>query len=96
VITSIADNMGIRGLTAYSATKAVVRSFVRTGTAELKDPLIRVNAISPGPIDAPMVSAEIELACREKQSHFETAFIHLPRQKLVAPQATYMKRIIVG
>jgi len=51
VITSIAGNKGIAGLTAYSATKAAVRSFVRTWTAELKDRRIRVNAISPGPIN---------------------------------------------
>jgi NAD(P)-dependent dehydrogenase (short-subunit alcohol dehydrogenase family) len=54
VITSIAENKGIPGLTAYSATKAAVRSFVRTWTAELKDRRIRVNAISPGPIDTPI------------------------------------------
>ena len=54
VITSIAENMGIPGFTAYSATKAAVRSFVRTWTAELKDRRIRVNAISPGPIDTPI------------------------------------------
>src|SRR5207237_8386321 len=51
VITSIAQNKGLPGFTAYSATKAAVRSFVRTWTAELKDRRIRVNAISPGPID---------------------------------------------
>jgi len=49
VITSIAENKGIPGLTAYSATKAAVRSFVRTWTAELKDRRIRVNAISRRP-----------------------------------------------
>ena len=54
VITSIAENKGIPGCTAYSATKAAVRSFVRTWTAELKDRRIRVNAISPGPIDTPI------------------------------------------
>lgn len=54
VITSIAENKGIPGFTAYSATKAPVRSFVRTWTAELKDRRIRVNAISPGPIDTPI------------------------------------------
>src|SRR5205809_2602310 len=57
VITSIAENKGIPGFTAYSATKAAVRSFVRTWTAELKDRRIRVNAISPGPIDTPIFAA---------------------------------------
>lgn len=54
VISSIATGKGIHGLGAYSATKAAVRSFVRTWTAELKDRRIRVNAISPGPIDTPI------------------------------------------
>jgi NAD(P)-dependent dehydrogenase (short-subunit alcohol dehydrogenase family) len=54
VITSIAVHKGIPGFTAYSATKAAVRSFVRTWTAELKDRRIQVNAISPGPIDTPI------------------------------------------
>jgi NAD(P)-dependent dehydrogenase (short-subunit alcohol dehydrogenase family) len=54
VITSIAEHKGIPGFTAYSASKAAVRSFVRTWTAELKDRRIRVNAISPGPIDTPI------------------------------------------
>jgi NAD(P)-dependent dehydrogenase (short-subunit alcohol dehydrogenase family) len=40
----------------YSATKAAVRSFARTWTTDLKDRRIRVNAISPGSIDAPGLS----------------------------------------
>src|SRR5437870_3244113 len=35
------------------ATKAAVRSFARTWTSDLKDRRIRVNAVSPGPIDTP-------------------------------------------
>jgi NAD(P)-dependent dehydrogenase (short-subunit alcohol dehydrogenase family) len=38
------------GTTVYSASKAAVRSFARTWTAELKGK-IRVNVISPGTID---------------------------------------------
>lgn len=37
----------------YSATKAAVRSFARTWTVDLKARKIRVNAISPGPINTP-------------------------------------------
>ena len=39
----------------YSATKAAVRSFARTWTVDLKDRKIRVNALSPGPIETPGV-----------------------------------------
>ena len=57
-IASIAHTKGIPGYGAYSATKAAVRSFVRTWTAELKDRGIRVNAISPGPIDTPIMDLQ--------------------------------------
>ena len=56
LISSIAAFKGIPRYTAYSATKASVRSFVRTWTAELKDRGIRVNAISPGAIDTPIIA----------------------------------------
>lgn len=58
LISSIAAFKGIPRYTAYSATKASVRSFVRTWTAELKDRGIRVNAISPGAIDTPIIDAQ--------------------------------------
>src|SRR5438445_3742231 len=58
LISSIAAFKGIPRYTAYSATKASVRSFVRTWTAELKDRGIRVNAISPGVIDTPIIDAQ--------------------------------------
>jgi NAD(P)-dependent dehydrogenase (short-subunit alcohol dehydrogenase family) len=58
LISSIAAFKGIPRYTAYSATKASVRSFVRTWTAELKDRGIRVNAIRPGAIDTPIIDAQ--------------------------------------
>jgi NAD(P)-dependent dehydrogenase (short-subunit alcohol dehydrogenase family) len=48
---SIAGVKGFAGTSVYSASKAAVRSFARTWTAELKDRKIRVNVISPGTID---------------------------------------------
>ena len=42
---------GVPGSTVYSASKAALRSFARTWTAELAQRRIRVNLISPGPID---------------------------------------------
>lgn len=50
---SVVGSKGAPALSVYSATKAAVRSFARTWTADLKDRKIRVNAISPGPIDTP-------------------------------------------
>jgi NAD(P)-dependent dehydrogenase (short-subunit alcohol dehydrogenase family) len=58
LVSSIAAFKGIQNYTAYSATKASVRSFVRTWTAELRNRNIRVNAISPGAIDTPTIDAQ--------------------------------------
>ncbi len=51
---SIAASKGMAAFSVYSATKAAVRSFARCWTADLKDRKIRVNAISPGPIETPI------------------------------------------
>jgi NAD(P)-dependent dehydrogenase (short-subunit alcohol dehydrogenase family) len=48
---SIAGSKGIEGMGSYNASKAAVRSFARTWTAELRSRKIRVNVISPGSID---------------------------------------------
>lgn len=48
---SIAASKGFPGGSVYSASKAAVRSFARAWTAELVGRKIRVNVISPGPID---------------------------------------------
>ena len=50
---SIVASKGLSANSVYSATKAAVRSFARTWTTDLKDRRIRVNAVSPGPIDTP-------------------------------------------
>lgn len=53
---SIAGVKGIPGFGVYSATKAALRSFVRTWTLELKDRKIRANVLSPGTIDTPILA----------------------------------------
>ena len=53
---SIVATKGLSSNSVYSATKAAVRSFARTWTTDLKDRRVRVNAISPGPIDTPGLS----------------------------------------
>ncbi len=50
---SIVASTGNPAFSVYSATKAAVRSFARTWILDLKERKIRVNAISPGPINTP-------------------------------------------
>ena len=50
---SIVASKGLPGITVYSATKAAIRSFARTWTTDLRGRKIRVNVLSPGPIDTP-------------------------------------------
>ena len=51
--SSVANVMGLPAFTVYAASKAAVRSFARGWAMELKDRKIRVNAVSPGPIETP-------------------------------------------
>jgi NAD(P)-dependent dehydrogenase (short-subunit alcohol dehydrogenase family) len=51
--SSVSGALGVAGQTVYGATKAAVRSFGRTFARELAPRRIRVNTISPGPIETP-------------------------------------------
>ncbi|MER8154769.1 SDR family oxidoreductase [Streptomyces sp. NPDC094472] len=53
--STAADN-GTEAFGAYAASKAAIRSFARTWANELKGRGIRVNAVSPGPIDTPGIT----------------------------------------
>ena len=50
---SFIGSSGFPGMSVYGATKASLRSFARTFTAELRDTGPRVNVLSPGPVHTP-------------------------------------------
>jgi NAD(P)-dependent dehydrogenase (short-subunit alcohol dehydrogenase family) len=56
--SSIVAVKGLQAHGVYGATKAAVRSFARTWTTELKDRGIRVNTLSPGATDTPIIDGQ--------------------------------------
>src|ERR1700739_2133949 len=58
LVSSAMHLMGIPGHTAYAAAKAALRSYARTWAAEFKDRGIRVNTLSPGVTDTPMLDSQ--------------------------------------
>ncbi len=63
---SVAGSKGFDNFGVYNASKAAIRSFARTWTADLKARKIRVNVISPGPIETPILVGVPE----EVKKHF--------------------------
>jgi NAD(P)-dependent dehydrogenase (short-subunit alcohol dehydrogenase family) len=60
-IVLVSSGLHLKGLPAhgtYSATKAALRSFARTWAMELKERGIRVNNLSPGAIDTPIIDGQ--------------------------------------
>jgi len=52
--TSVAGWKGFANTVVYSATKAGLRSMVRTLASELAGRGIRINAVAPGPVETPI------------------------------------------
>jgi NAD(P)-dependent dehydrogenase (short-subunit alcohol dehydrogenase family) len=55
---SVASVKGTPAFGVYAASKAAIRSFVRTWTTDLKDRHIRSNVVSPGPINTALTSRQ--------------------------------------
>ena len=52
--SSAVKSKGFPNFSVYAATKAAVRSFARSWAVDLKEKQIRVNTLSPGPIETPI------------------------------------------
>ena len=77
---STAGSDGSAAFSVYAATKAAVRSFARTWATDLKGRRIRVNTLSPGPIDTPGLSGLAADAAGAKQiKDYLTSLIPLGR-----------------
>lgn len=58
---SMVSIKGLPGFSVYAATKAALRSFVRTWAVDLKGRNIRVNLVSPGTVVTPAYKSELRM-----------------------------------
>ena len=81
---SLASVKGTPAFSVYSATKAAIRSFARCWTMDLKDRKIRVNVVSPGPIDTPGARGLVNTE-EEQKALFEQMTAGVPLGRLGDP-----------
>lgn len=85
LISSTVNGKGVPNHAAYSATKAAVRSLARSFSAELLDRKIRVNTLSPGPIDTPVFSTVTSNA-DEAKAMMEAMGNFTPMKRVGSPE----------
>lgn len=85
LVASVASVTGTPGLSVYSASKAALRSLARTFSAELVDRGIRVNAISPGPIETP-IFGKMELPPEVAEEMGESILSKVPMKRMGKPE----------
>jgi NAD(P)-dependent dehydrogenase (short-subunit alcohol dehydrogenase family) len=83
--TSGANVLGMPGSSVYAASKAALRSLARTLSAELIGRGIRVNAVSPGPIETP-VFGRIGLSPEQIEGFKQGMIQEVPMKRLGQPE----------
>lgn len=83
--TSIVTEVGMANASVYSAAKAAVQSFVKTFAAELAAKNIRINAISPGPIQTNFFD-KTGLTQEEVQSYAGAVLPQVPLRRFGQPR----------
>src|SRR6195952_4237589 len=86
---SVASIKGFPAFGVYSASKAAVRSFARTWLVDLKDRKIRVNVLSPGTIDTPI----LDPLGPEAKEYFKTL---IPRGEMGRPEEIATVALFLG
>jgi NAD(P)-dependent dehydrogenase (short-subunit alcohol dehydrogenase family) len=82
---STAGSRGGPGMSVYSASKAAVRSFARTLAAELAPRNVRVNVISPGLIETPILG-KVGLTQEQLEGWKESSKQRIPLGRLGEPE----------
>ncbi len=83
--SSVVNMKGSPGASVYAATKAAVRSFARTWTAEIPVEHIRFNVISPGPIATPIFD-KLDLPAEEIKAFSKTMENVVPIKRFGTPE----------
>jgi NAD(P)-dependent dehydrogenase (short-subunit alcohol dehydrogenase family) len=84
--TSVAGVKGVVNGTAYAATKAALRSFTRSIAAELAERGIRVNAVSPGPIETPAGFERTGLSKEAIEEFVKNIVARVPLKRIGQPE----------
>jgi NAD(P)-dependent dehydrogenase (short-subunit alcohol dehydrogenase family) len=94
LVSSCVSNMGIPMYTTYGATKAAMRSFARSWAMELKERGVRVNTLSPGATDTPIIDGQFktkeEVAGAKKMFAEKTPLGRIGRPEELAAAALFL------
>ncbi len=82
---SVVSGKGLPGSSVYSATKAAVRSFARTWTAEIPSSKARFNVLSPGPIETPIMG-KMGMSAEQKDAFTNQIATTIPARRLGKPE----------
>ena len=82
---SVSGVTGGPGQTVYGATKAALRSFGRTFAGELAPRGIRVNTISPGPIETP-IFGKIGIPASQLETMVDDMLKRIPLRRVGQPE----------
>jgi NAD(P)-dependent dehydrogenase (short-subunit alcohol dehydrogenase family) len=85
VNTSVTNQLGMPGSSAYAASKAALRSLVRTAAAELVERGVRVNAVSPGPIETP-IYGKLGMPKEAVEAFSRAVLAKVPQQRFGRPE----------
>ncbi|MBL8230362.1 MAG: glucose 1-dehydrogenase [Bryobacterales bacterium] len=85
LVSSAVNVLGLPGMSVYSATKAAVRSFARSMSAELAPKGIRVNALSPGLVETPILG-KMEVPPEQAAHIGESIVSAIPLKRIGRPQ----------
>jgi NAD(P)-dependent dehydrogenase (short-subunit alcohol dehydrogenase family) len=94
LVASAGKNKATPTRSTYSGAKAALRSFARTWTMELKDRGIRVNVLSPGAVQTPLLDATFpsKEAAGQSKAHLSsiTPLGRLGRPEEIAAAALFL------